>query len=168
MGLERIVRTMTMIVDPVAKFFNRIATYALAAMMAVTGIDVALRYIFNRPITGSYEIIEFLMPIAVGCGLAYCALEEKHVRVELLTSALPLRAQAAANSFSHLVFFILFALITWQTFLRATGMIASGQSSEVLYLPIYPFVLVLTACCAILCLVTLSKFFYYLHEAIKG
>ena len=126
-----------------------------------------LRYIFNRSITGSYEIIEFLMPIAVGFGLAYCALEEKHVRVELLTNVLPLRVQATINSLAHLLFFALFVLITWQTFLRATGVMASGQSSEVLYLPLYPFMLGLTASCAVLCLVTLYKFFYYLLEATK-
>ena len=94
-----------MIVDPVSKIFNSIAAGVLTAMMILTGFDVTLRYIFNRPIPGSYEITQYMMPIVVVFGLAYCALEEGHVRVELLTSRFPVRAQAFMNSIASLVFF---------------------------------------------------------------
>src|SRR3712207_7862308 len=39
----------------------RIAVAALLVMMAVTVTDVLLRYTLNRPIRGSYELVEALL-----------------------------------------------------------------------------------------------------------
>ena len=52
------------------------------------------------------------------------------------------------KSAAYLLMFVVFVLITWQSIVRAMGMIDSGQYSEVLYLPIYPFIFVVTlGCC---------------------
>ena len=42
-----------------------VAMTVLAGMMFLTAADVILRYIFNRPVTGAYELIEFLMAILI-------------------------------------------------------------------------------------------------------
>jgi TRAP-type C4-dicarboxylate transport system permease small subunit len=134
-------------------------------MMILTGVDVCLRYIFNQPIPGSFEITEFIMPILVTFGFAYCALEKGHVQVELLVSRLSKRGQALMNSVASLIFFGLFALITWQSWLRVKGMMHVGQMSIVLDIPVYPFVLTIAVGSAALCLIVLRDFLFYLSEA---
>jgi len=167
MWLSKAARFLTIIASPTARVLNSVASGVLAGMMVLTGIDVTLRYILNRPITGSYEITQFMMPIVIAFGLAYCALAKGHVRVDLVTSRLPKRPQAVMNSFACLVFLGLFILITWQSLLRAKGMIHTGLTSEVLLIPVFPFVLAVSAGSAVLCLVVLRDFFDYLSQALR-
>jgi len=158
---------LTFIASPAAKVLNTIAAGFLAAMMVLTGVDVFLRYIFNRPVTGSYEMTEFMMPIVIAFGLAYCALEKGHVSVQLVTSRLPERAQVVMHIFANLVFLAVFILITWQTLLRAKGMFDTGQTSIVLYIPVFPFVLAVAIGSAALCLVVLRDLFTYLSQVVR-
>lgn len=167
MWLRKTADFLTFIASPAAKVLNIIAAGFLAAMMVLTGVDVFLRYVFNRPVTGSYEMTEFMMPIVIAFGLAYCALEKGHVRVELVTSKLPETAQAVMNVFASLVFIGIFILLTWQTFLRAKGMFDVGQTSIVLYIPVFPFVLAVAIGSAALCLVVLRDLFTYFSDAVN-
>ena len=76
------------------------------------------------------------------------------------------RAQAWMNCIACLVFFGLFVLITWQSWVRAKGMMDTGQRSITLGLPLSPFVLALAVGSAALCLVVLRDLFSYLSDAV--
>jgi TRAP-type C4-dicarboxylate transport system permease small subunit len=166
MWLRKTADFLTFLASPAAKLLNGIAAAFLVGMMILTGLDVCLRYIFNNPIPGSFEITEFILPIVIAFGFAHCALEKGHVQVELLTSKLARRPQALMNGIACLVFFGLFLLITWQSWIRAKGMIDTGQSSITLGIPVSPFVLALALGSAALCLVVLRDVFSYLSDAV--
>jgi TRAP-type C4-dicarboxylate transport system permease small subunit len=168
MVLDKCAHFIGRVADPVARYLNFIAMLFLAAMMVLTGVDVGLRYFFNRPISGSYELTQYMMPMVVAFGLAHCALEDGHVQVELLTSKLPIRLQNVMKSVANLALFAVFVLIAWQATVRGIGMIVSGLYTEVLYLPIYPFVFVVTLGCLALSLVALKKFFQHLSMAVQA
>ena len=78
------------VLDSVAVQTSRVAAgfaaAVLTAMMALTGLDVIMRYIFNRPVSGTLEITEFMMAIVIAFGLAYCALQKRHVRIDIVIS----------------------------------------------------------------------------------
>ena len=167
MCLSKAAHFINIVAAPAARWMNMVAAIILAAMMILVGIDVTLRYAFSSPIAGSYEIIEYAMTIVVAFGLAYCALEKGHIRVNLLVSRLSGRGQAVMNSIASLAFLGLFAVIIWQSLLRAILMIKVGQLSEVLYFPLFPFVLVVVAGCTVLCRVPLGDFLEYLSQAVK-
>ena len=58
----------------------------LFGMMMLTVIDVFLRYFFSKPITGSTEYSTYMM-IGVGfLGLGLCALNDGHVKVDLIAN----------------------------------------------------------------------------------
>ena len=166
MWLRKTADYLTILAGPVARILNSVAALFLAAMMILTGIDVFLRYIFNSPIPGSFELTEFMMPVVITFGFAYCALEKGHVQVELITARLPVRTQAVMNSIASLIFFGLFLLITWQAWIRAKGMFDSGQTSITLTIHVFPFVLAVALGSAALCLVVLRDFFSYLSDAV--
>ena len=168
MLLGRLAFAMGRVTDPLARGLNRVAGVFLAAMMALTGTDVALRYFFNHPIPGSYEITEFMMPAVVAFGLAYCQLEKGHVHVDLFTTLLGRRLQSCCSVAAHFLMAVVYGLITWQTFVRARELMASGQYSEVLYIPIYPFAWVVCAGCAAFSLAALKAFLDNLNEALNA
>ena len=166
MWLRKTADFLTVVASPAAKLLNGIAAVFLVGMMILTGVDVCLRYIFNSPIPGSFEMTEFILPTIISFGFAYCALEKGHVQVELVTSKLPKRLQALMNGVACLIFFGLFLLITWQSWIRAKGMMDAGQRSITLGVPVSPFVLALAFGSAVLCLVVLRDFFSYLSDAV--
>ena len=167
MWLDKAAKFIGRISDPAAKITNYAGAVVLASMMLLTGSDVTLRYVFNKPIPGSYEVTEFLMSIVVALGLAYCAMEKGHVRVDLVISRLSDRTQAVMNFIASLVFLIMFILITWQSVYRAQAMIQANLTSHVLYIPSFPFVFVLTFGSAILCFVLLRDTLDYLFQVVK-
>ena len=167
MWLDKVAKFIGRISNPAAKITNYAGAAVLTSMMLLTGFDVTLRYIFNKPIRGSYELTEFLMSLVVALGLAYCAMEKGHVRVDLVVSRLSTRSQAVMNFIASLVFLIMFILITWQSVYRAQAMIQAHLTSNVLYIPSFPFVFVLTFGSAVLCLVLLRDTLDYLFQAVK-
>ena len=48
-----------------ARRLDMVAAVAIFAMMALTCVDVFLRYFFRKPIPGTYEIIALLGAVAV-------------------------------------------------------------------------------------------------------
>jgi len=144
-----------------------LAAGVLAAMMLLTGLDVVLRYIFAKPISGSLELTEFMMVIVIAFGLAYCALQKRHVRIDLVVSRLPERAQAIMNSISNFAFLVLFVLITWRSFFRMRSMYEGQLTSSVLFIPKFPFMILMIIGSAILCLVVLKDVIECLAKAVK-
>lgn len=65
-----------------------ISMIAAFAMMLLITIDVGGRYLFNRPLVGSQEIVEMLMIVTVFFGLSYTQKHYGHVGVDLVPGAL--------------------------------------------------------------------------------
>ena len=85
-------------ISPVGRGASWVGSSDVVIMMVLTTADVILRYLFNWPMPGSWELTEYLMAIAVSLTLAYCALERGHIKVDIVLSLLPQRAQAAIRS----------------------------------------------------------------------
>jgi len=144
-----------------------VAAGILAVMMFLTAMDVLLRYIFNRPISGALELTEYMMVILVAFGIAYCAVLKGHVRVEVLTSHLPPRVQSVISSITYLLSLSVFSLITWQGAIYIKLIFDDELTSTVLLIPRFPFVAILTLGCAIFSLVLLVDFLDYLSQAVR-
>jgi TRAP-type C4-dicarboxylate transport system permease small subunit len=86
----------------------------LLVMMFLGTADVVGRYLFNKPILGTVEIFEILLPGIVLLGLAYTQLVKAHVRVELFYSRFRPKRQAVVGLAITLWTIILFAIIAWR------------------------------------------------------
>ncbi len=141
----------------------------LAVMMFLTASDVALRYVFNRPIPGAYELTEFMMPILVAFGLAYTAVHKGHIRIDFLIARLSPRVLAFIDSITTLVGLGIFSLIAWQSIVYALFLEARGLATPTLGIPIYPVVYVIAAGCVLFCLVFILELAVHLSQVLgKG
>lgn len=127
-------------------------------MMFLIMTDVVLRYVFNSPLSGSYEILEYMMAILVAFAVVYCAHQQGHVSVDILFDQLPARFQAILKCITTLVVLILFLLIAWQNVLYIKENYDQKLTSAILYIPIYPFVAAVAVGFMALCLVLLVDF----------
>lgn len=167
MRLTSVVNGLNRVVDPLARIIRNVAAGILAAMMFLTAADVLLRYIFNRPISGSLEITEFMMVVLVGFGLAYCATSKGLMNVEILTLRISPRAQAILNSMTYFLSFVFFSLVTWQCIRHVKLVLESHLVSPVLLIPAFPFAVMLALGSFVFTLVLLVNFLEYLSEAVN-
>ena len=109
----------------------------LLIMLVVVG-HVIFRSL-GRPFDGSYEWVGLLMGTAIGLSLAYCALQEGHVSINLLTERLSGRVRQAVELMGYVLCFIFLAMIARMLMLYGNRMLASGHVGMNTGVPLYYF-----------------------------
>lgn len=154
-------------IEKVSTLLAYFGSAALLFMMLLTTVDVAGRYLFNKPIIGVFEITEFLVLILIFSFIAYTQSQKGHVSVELLVMQFPRRWQIVIDLITHTICLALMALIMWMGIKRALHLKVVGETSPNLGVPTYPFVYFLALGCAIMCLqyiIDLIRLFQSLKE----
>lgn len=127
----------------------------MVGLVVLIVMDVSLRYIFNRPIASSFELVMFMMVIVVFTALSYSETQNGHVQIELLFLLLPKSLQKVIKSVNSILISGLFFLIAQQNIVRAKDLRIEGLRSAILHVPVYPFYLMVAFGCAVLSLVLL-------------
>lgn len=152
-------RRLELWVNPISRTMNRIASIVLFLMMILTITDVVGRKLFSHSVTGAVELTEFMLVIVIFFSLAQTEMKDGHVKVDLIMSRFGHRTQAMVDMITQLIGFLLCGVITWSTLIYAGKMRVSGEVSQDLWLPKFPFVYVVVLGCGILALALLVKFF---------
>ena len=142
-------------VTGMSTFFNMIASAALMLMMVLSCADIFMRYLFSRPITGTYDVVGLSGAVLVSFALPYTMLKKGHVAVELLVQSLSRGKQLVIETFSHLLGISLFLVMVWQAILLSRDMKAAGEVTPTVHLPFYPIVYCMALCFFILSLAIL-------------
>ena len=64
----------------------RLAAVALLVMMCVTVADVSLRYAFNSPIRGAYDLVSSMLVVFVFNGMSTAFLQRRNIVIDLIDS----------------------------------------------------------------------------------
>jgi C4-dicarboxylate transporter, DctM subunit len=114
-------------------------------MMVMTTADVFLRYVFNSPIKGNYELQPLLLIGVVFLAAASIQARRSHIALDLITSHLSKGNQAAIRLFSDIIFLVFAALICWQFAMATrTAWIAHDYFWGLVKFPLWPPYLVIT------------------------
>ena len=70
-----------------------IAAIAVAGIILVVVVDVSGRYLFNKALAGSDELVEQCMGILAGIAIMYAAAKNQHVAVDVIIGRFPARVQ---------------------------------------------------------------------------
>jgi TRAP-type C4-dicarboxylate transport system permease small subunit len=163
--LKKLIGTIYQKLSPVTGVANAVGMVALAAMMFVTALDVFGRKLFNSPILGSYEIIELLMAISIGLGIAYCGMQKGHINIDLVIMHFSKKANAILGIVTGFIAFVVIGIATWQTIIYITKRISTNAVTTVLYIPIYPFIAVVALGLALYCIVLFIHWLEFIHQA---
>jgi TRAP-type C4-dicarboxylate transport system permease small subunit len=166
MRLARLFFQAEKIIGVIVKWVNNAGVTILALMMLLTVADVTLRYFFNKPILGSYEITEFMMAVLAACTFGHAAILKAHVNVDILFTKLPERAQSIISIFTNLICFIFFSLMFWRNIYISSVLRESDSISPALSIPEFPFVFILGIGFGVLALVFLLYSFESLTKAV--
>ena len=132
---------------------NRSVCYAgmllLVPLMLLTSADVIGRAALARPIPGIVELSSYMLDVFILLGLAYTQQVKGHVRVSMLTSRLPQRAQQSLEILVTLLSLFIMVLLAWQGWV--VGMEETAVS-DMLRIPQRPFKLLVGVAAILLCL----------------
>jgi C4-dicarboxylate transporter DctQ subunit len=105
--------------------FGALAIAVLVAAGVLICIDVALRYVFNRPILGSIEIIEYALVYITFLGASWAVPRGAHIDIDVCVQAMPKSWQRVCALLSNLislgvalVLTIFGATTTWTAYAR--------------------------------------------------
>lgn len=141
----------------VLHFVSKIIVFIMAFFVAV---DVVGRYVFNKPLKGSSDIVELMMGVVIFFALANCAQQDGHTRVDVLYALFPEKVRAYLDMIMFSASFIMFALITWQLGTRVWITIVEperGTVTDLLQIPHAPILFLAALGSAVLCLELLVR-----------
>jgi TRAP-type C4-dicarboxylate transport system permease small subunit len=114
-----------------------LAALALIVMMCVTVLDVFLRYVFNSPVRGSYDIVEAMLVIFVFHGMSTAFLHRKNITIDLIDSFARPSLVAALIRIADVLSIFAVMLFTYAMIVPAMQSYAYGEVKLELQLPIY-------------------------------
>jgi TRAP-type C4-dicarboxylate transport system permease small subunit len=121
----------------------------IVPLMLLTSADVIGRAAWARPIPGIVELSSYMLDVFILLGLAYTQQVKGHVRVSMLTSRLPQRAQQSLEILVTLLSLFIMVLLAWQGWV--VGMEETAVS-DMLRIPQRPFKLLVGVAAILLCL----------------
>jgi TRAP-type C4-dicarboxylate transport system permease small subunit len=117
-----------------------LAAALLFAMMVLTFVDVVLRYVFNAPIRGGFEVSETMMAILIFAGLPMVSRKGEHITIDSLVRLAPPRLRQLGAIVVQLGCAAALMGMAWLLWLRAMRFSAAGDVTQTLKLPIAPVV----------------------------
>jgi len=136
-----------------------IAAIILFGMMALTFVDVFMRYIVGESIRGSFEITELMMVILIFAGLPLVSRKGEHVTVDLVEHLLPLRVRKALRVTAHLVCGAALLGMCWLMWRKAGEIVGYGDVTAALRVVLWPYVYFMSALALVTALIHFHKVF---------
>jgi TRAP-type C4-dicarboxylate transport system permease small subunit len=117
-----------------------VAGSLLFAMMALTFVDVVLRYFFNAPIKGGFEVTEMMMAVLIFAGLPLVSRKNEHVTIDAFDRFFPAWMRRGLHVVIHLVCAGTLVGMAWLLYRKAGSFAEIGDITQTLKFPIAPFV----------------------------
>jgi TRAP-type C4-dicarboxylate transport system permease small subunit len=109
-------------------------------MMMLTFVDVVLRYVFNRPLAGGFEVTELLLLVLIFAGLPLVTHAREHVTMDFIDRLLTGRARELLDRTIQLACAAIMLWLAWLIWLKADRIWEYRDATDVLRIVYGPFV----------------------------
>ena len=137
-------------------------------MMALGTVDVIGRYLFNKPILGTLEVFEILLPAIVLLGLGYTQENRGHVSMELLVLQLSPRTKTILDIVTNGCALFISVLILWRGWILTTMYWRMGRTIPTIDIPMFLPQLFVPLGALVLSLVLMVQMLEYIIQLKKG
>ncbi len=143
---------LSRVLKAAAEAFAMAGGLVFVALIAMSIVSIVGRKLFAAPIQGDVELMQMGTAFGAAAFLPYCEIHDQHIKVDAFTGWLPPAARASLDTVAHLVLTTMAALLTWRTALQTLDLIAAGEISTLLSVPIWIPVALLVPSFALLAL----------------
>lgn len=121
------------------------ASVLLFGMMTLTFVDVVMRYIFNRPLRGAFEVTELMLLVLIFAGLPLVTHADEHITMDFIDKPLGVRGRDIVKRIANALCAGIFFFLAWLVWLKAGKIAAYGDTTDVLRITVGPFVYFMAA-----------------------
>ena len=120
------------------RLFNFSAALIIMMLMLLAVVQVLGRKVFNFPVRGYVDWVEFFMAVFAFIGIAYCQRLGGHIRMELVIGRFFGRARWIVEIVGTLISIFTISVLTWYAYDHFLRAYEFGDSSMDIELPITP------------------------------
>lgn len=135
-AIERVLRS-------ISAFMNMIAGAGIFVVMVVVVLNIILRLLFNSPIDGTYEIVQYGILLAISLALADNELADGNVMVSFLLEKMKPRVANIFLIAMNIIALITMGFITFNQFRMVATKYANRAATSILHIPHWILVLIL-------------------------
>ena len=137
-----LLKRITRVADCYAKFARWVAIVSgivVLLLMLYTTIDVAGRYLFDKPVPAAYEMTVMFLIYITYFGITLVQARGGHMRLGFLWEIAGPRGRALIDLLSVLIGLFIFGIATWQGWLWAIDAWKIGETTMGAYsVPLFP------------------------------
>jgi len=149
-----IVASLIRIEEQISLMTRWIAMIGLACLVILTVAtiaDVLMRWLFNSPIDGVYDLYKLVIALVIGAFFPITLIERHHIAISFLGGASKPWVNAWLNNFANMSLLLFLLAMSWQLVRYVIEVGDAGETTWILQWPIAPWWGVATIC-IILCI----------------
>jgi TRAP-type C4-dicarboxylate transport system permease small subunit len=123
--------------DFIAKVLLSIAASALFAIIALNGVNIALRYSVGLAFSWAEEVLLYLMILMIFAGATTAAWLGVHIQLDMLLRQMPLRLQQLCITLTGILSIGLLLFLSASSYQVVSAMFRFSQRSVALELPMW-------------------------------
>lgn len=127
-----------------AQFVAVLGLAALVLLSIIMMIDIAGRELFRTPLAGFSDVADLIIVIAAAACFPASLVNKQHVAVRFAGLA-HWRLREGLDLLGHLVMLAVFVLIAYQLWIYTVDCYNAGQTTWLLYIPVWPIWALTTA-----------------------
>ncbi|WP_161489452.1 TRAP transporter small permease [Sulfitobacter sp. EhC04] len=110
----------------------------LVAILGMVAAGVVSRYVFNAPIFGGAELVQFASVGMIMCAIPYCGASDSHIRVDIFDSALNRTGRIIGEVIYVVASIAVFSFLIRRAWDKMLDARQYGDATNILNLPIWP------------------------------
>lgn len=107
----------------------------MVTITLITTASIIGRWLFNSPLLGDTELVEFAMAIAVAAFLPICQWRRGNIIVDFFTTGSKQSTRDRLDQFGALLIALMLALLAWRTLAGAVSQKEAGSTTMLMGLP---------------------------------
>ena len=123
-------------VEVATRALGVVSTLLLAGIVAINGVNVAGRYLFNSPISWGEEVMLFMMIGGVFFAIPAVTWDGAHIRMDLLAKALPVTIRRILEALADLISLAIAALMVYVSVPIVLRLFEFDQRSDAAEIPV--------------------------------
>lgn len=129
----------------------------VAGLILVTCVDVAGRYLFNKPLAGAYELTQILLGALIFAALPLTTGKGGHVEVDLLMHLMPAPARRVLGVIGAALTSLVLAFFAWRLIWLVGDLRVTRLSTPGLFIPLWYLAAIGVVSCIISAIVALQR-----------
>jgi TRAP-type C4-dicarboxylate transport system permease small subunit len=137
-------------------------------LLALTVGDVVGRFVFNKPIPGTFELTKIIFALSAFFSFPVSQYKGENLGITLVYDKLPIRLRGFLDFLSSIISIGMFSTALLHTLKYAARMRAANSITSVLRWPMHPWIYLAASGLVVLVLALLWDFAVSIVELVKG